>query len=145
MACSTRQLGHLRQLPLPFAMAADSGFICSIRNTTSYVPALYPCPTVSPSTIRHNSSGSIPFTEKVRRKLWGTDNPPGLKDPYGGGSVLEEPSSEEVDVVPTAAQESPYVPATTWDGLEHVGTLDKWKIQTRMEDNQFSRCVSPAL
>src|SRR5436190_15388265 len=123
MACSTRQLGHLRQLPLPFAMAADSGFICSIRNTTSYVPALYPCPTVSPSTIRHNSSGSIPFTEKVRRKLWGTDNPPGLKDPYGGEGFLEkarrkrkEPALEEVveeeepapeaDVVPATAQES---------------------------------------
>ncbi|KAH8592508.1 ribosomal subunit 39S-domain-containing protein [Bisporella sp. PMI_857] len=28
-------------------------------------------------------------TEKIRKKIWGTDEPPGLKDPYGGESVVE--------------------------------------------------------
>ncbi len=32
--------------------------------------------------LRH---ATTPFTEKLRRKIWGTDNPPGLKDPYGPG------------------------------------------------------------
>lgn len=37
---------------------------------------------------RHAGSGNTPFTEKVRRKIWGTDNPPGLEDPYGGEGVI---------------------------------------------------------
>jgi hypothetical protein len=36
------------------------------------------------------SRDNLPFTEKVRRKIWGTDNPPGLADPYGGPSFLEK-------------------------------------------------------
>lgn len=40
-------------------------------------------------TRRHASGGSTPFTEKLRRRIWGTDNPPGLKDPYGGEGVIE--------------------------------------------------------
>ena len=35
------------------------------------------------------SNQNMPFTEKLRRKIWGTDNPPGLKDPYGGPGFLE--------------------------------------------------------
>lgn len=38
---------------------------------------------------RPASNQNIPFTEKLRRRIWGTDNPPGLKDPYGGPSFLE--------------------------------------------------------
>ncbi|RMZ76669.1 hypothetical protein DV738_g4815, partial [Chaetothyriales sp. CBS 135597] len=36
-----------------------------------------------------NRNRNLPFTEKLRRKIWGTDNPPGLADPYGGPSFLE--------------------------------------------------------
>jgi protein kinase C substrate 80K-H len=39
--------------------------------------------------IRSASSG-VPFTERLRRKIWGTDNPPGLEDPYGGPSYFEK-------------------------------------------------------
>ncbi|KAL1956483.1 hypothetical protein VTO42DRAFT_7281 [Malbranchea cinnamomea] len=90
---------------------------------------------------RHYSSGDIPFSEKVRRKLWGTDNPPGLKDPYGGEGVIEKAlrkksegqeekpaeasSTKEVEDAP-ATPPPDYVPATTWDGLEHVGHTGKW-------------------
>jgi len=40
--------------------------------------------------VRHASNEGLPFTEKLRRRIWGTDNPPGLKDPYGGPSFLEK-------------------------------------------------------
>src|SRR5271163_3708978 len=45
-------------------------------------------------SLRHASSEEIPITEKVRRKIWGTDNPPGLADPYGGESFLEKRRKE---------------------------------------------------
>ncbi|EFQ97763.1 hypothetical protein MGYG_00804 [Nannizzia gypsea CBS 118893] len=96
---------------------------------------------------RYNSSGNLPFTEKVRRKLWGTDNPPGLKDPYGGESILErrarelresreassaEPQGTSEESVQAMAEEdnaeamADYTPAINWDGLEHVGSLGEW-------------------
>jgi hypothetical protein len=45
-------------------------------------------------SLRHASSEEIAITEKVRRKIWGTDNPPGLADPYGGESFLEKRRKE---------------------------------------------------
>lgn len=38
---------------------------------------------------RRNASSGLPFTEKLRRRIWGTDNPPGMKDPYGGPGYFE--------------------------------------------------------
>lgn len=89
--------------------------------------------------IRHNSS-SLPLTERIRRKLWGTDKPPGLKDPYGGKSVLERRwrrkgqsnvdaqhiSDAELDEFADIAPPDDYVPATTWDDLKRIGHLGKW-------------------
>lgn len=112
---------------------------------------------------RSASDNSLPYTEKVRRKLWGTDNPPGLKDPYGGPSFLEKrrmrqearergeylpqaESYEEVDPtqmaeasekMPEEAQD--YVPAETWDGLEHMGHEGHWAdVKPRPEDRYQS-------
>lgn len=36
-----------------------------------------------------NASSGLPWTERIRRKIWGTDNPPGLKDPYGAPGFFE--------------------------------------------------------
>ncbi|PGH13649.1 hypothetical protein AJ79_03497 [Helicocarpus griseus UAMH5409] len=46
---------------------------------------------------RHNSNdgSNLPMTEKLRRKVWGTDNPPGLKDPYGNESQLDLQHEQE--------------------------------------------------
>jgi hypothetical protein len=115
------------------------------------------------TALRHASSSNIPFTEKIRRKIWGTDNPPGLADPYGGPSFFERrwrqkqlqqkgvnESSQVVSRTPpgpsatdleTKAQKkhsqeeavrkegaaAEYVPAETWDGLEHVGHKGHWR------------------
>jgi hypothetical protein len=113
-------------------------------------------------SLRHASSKEIPLTEKIRRKIWGTDNPPGLADPYGGESFFErrrkeralqkearEPKDWEEEHVPPATVErhggalgpidegvdSEYVPAETWDGLEHVGHKGHWQdIPPKPED-----------
>lgn len=112
-------------------------------------------------SIRLASSSNIPFTEKIRRKIWGTDNPPGLADPYGGPSFLERRRNERAlqkqsQLQPTPEEEmaqgqkmqefapgekirtdSPisarnelekggYVPADTWDGLQHLGHKGHW-------------------
>ena len=131
--------------------------------TLSLRGSLYVCSTcrqtASPRTgllavqqhTRQASSTTDPLTEKVRRKLWGTDNPPGLKDPYGGKGILEqkfgrgggnvveeaEPAEGEEhqaksqldvteDEAPVAGQEE-YTPALSWEGIERVGHLGRWK------------------
>ena len=115
---------------------------------------------------RSASGEPLPFTEKLRRKIWGTDNPPGLKDPYGGPSYLEqrrmekeaqknggyllsgqgryerdevEPENGGTDMAETepdySEEPQEYVPAETWDGLEHMGhktSIDEEK-QVRFE------------
>lgn len=109
----------------------------------------------SPTYVRYASGGTTPFTEKIRRKIWGTDKPPGLADPYGGESRLEkrlrerrEALSEEVeeeaytaeegDVVNTTLPEG-YKPAETWDGLEHVGSSGHWSEKLPTENDQYVR------
>merc|ERR1712093_393175 len=98
----------------------------------------------STSALRAASNGKVPLTEKLRRKIWGTDNPPGLEDPYGDRSVFDQSKKkerrlekEERDAARLEAQSaaeienytgsSRYEPASTWDGLERVGwTEDRW-------------------
>jgi hypothetical protein len=98
---------------------------------------------------RSASDKPLPFTEKVRRKTWGIDKPPGMKDPFGGPSFLEkrrmkkaeergeeylpvEEESQELEAGP----EEYYVPAETWDGLEHMGHKGHWAdIPPRPEDS----------
>jgi hypothetical protein len=93
--------------------------------------------------------------------MWGTDTPPGAKDPYArptpgstsAPSVLEEgeDASTADDVRAYAAAEfaqqklqlqqsvedapmhQDYIPATTWDGLEVVGGETEWDRGKRFE------------
>lgn len=102
--------------------------------------------------IRNNSSssGSTSLTERWRRRLWGTDKPPGPKDPYGGQGVLErkwrrqnEPSEvpseaqtaepEEGDIAPP----EDYVQATTVQGLERVGHTGGWRHAGRSRSDSY--------
>lgn len=80
-------------------MASSKRLISAVNAIPRSSPNPYVCsscrsilPSTSRQQIRQNSD--IPFTEKVRRKIWGTDNPPGLKDPYGGPSFLERKLAE---------------------------------------------------
>ncbi len=36
-----------------------------------------------------NASSGLPQTERLRRRIWGSDNPPGLRDPYGAPGFFE--------------------------------------------------------
>ncbi|KAL5337073.1 ribosomal subunit 39S-domain-containing protein [Aspergillus crustosus] len=109
-----------------------------------------------------NASDSSSITERVRRKIWGTDNPPGLKDPYGGEGVFEkkfkkgrearqvEPEEEQGDleksqgagseaVAETAEDlDSTYEPATTWEGLQRIGHLGRWNDTPPTEADVFT-------
>lgn len=127
--------------------------------------------------MRHASS-SLPFTERLRRKIWGTDNPPGLQDPYGGPGYFErrrqqareereasapaasppQPAIMQSEQVPTVQDENAmdgivplrsvaendpktedpsYVPAETWDGLEHVGLSGHWSERPPRPEESF--------
>jgi len=94
------------------------------------------------------------FLERTRRRIWGTDTPPGAADPYArpapvteesAVSPLEEGELEDVDIARRMAEDQyrqdkaelqsqveqaptheDYVPATTWEGLEMVGGEKEW-------------------
>ncbi|RAL15648.1 mitochondrial 54S ribosomal mL50 protein [Aspergillus homomorphus CBS 101889] len=130
---------RLLNLEVPPIQGARTLYVCSVCRH-----AARPRPIVTRQFLR-NASNANSLTEKVRRKIWGTDNPPGLKDPYGGegalerrfknkgAQVIEEAETPEAsqaidaaaseDAVPASAD---YEPATTWDGLDRVGHLGRW-------------------
>ncbi|RHZ67903.1 uncharacterized protein CDV56_104749 [Aspergillus thermomutatus] len=101
-----------------------------------------------------NASNATPLTERVRRKIWGTDNPPGLKDPYGGEGVLErkwknqsgqqeeEPARGSTEALETQSEDvlsgDTYDPATTWEGLPRIGHLGKWSDLPPTEADAFN-------
>ena len=73
-------------------------------------------------------------TDKLRKKIWGTETPPGQEDPYVRESEFDrtrrerEQENEEAkrlesapEKKPAAATEDDYVPATTVKGLKRVG------------------------
>ena len=103
------------------------------------------------------AADSTPFTEKLRRKIWGTDSPPGQADPYSKESLLdrtnkpEQPPPEEgprTPEVPTkpaiasvTAQDPNYKPATTWEGLEEVGDYEEFWEQEWLREHPFNGYV----
>jgi len=92
----------------------------------------------------------------VRKKIWGSETPPGQEDPYGGASVLDQrkreqeledkregrsvqvaPTSEELKEVGDENETSDYVAKVRWDGLDRVGYegwgREKWDKQHPFE------------
>lgn len=100
------------------------------------------------------ANGNVPYTERIRRRIWGTETPPGLKDPYGNRSVLDkgqkkgkEPVASEaisdVNASSTALDaQADYVPATSWDGLEHIGGAKGWWEEAWDQKHQFRGFMS---
>ena len=74
-------------------------------------------------------------TDKLRKRIWGTETPPGQEDPYVRESEFDrakrekrEQENEEArrlesvpEKKPELAPEVEYVPATTAEGLKRVG------------------------
>lgn len=110
----------------------------------------------STSTLRA-ARDKVPLTEKVRRKIWGTDQPPGQADPYGDASVLDRTKerekrldaeeAEEEAAAKRAAREparsetilpdASYEPANTWDDLMQVGGKEEHLRETWDPYHQF--------
>jgi hypothetical protein len=114
-------------------------------------------------TRRHAGSGSTPFTEKIRRRLWGTDNPPGLADPYGGEGVIAKQWNkqkakytgekedgrqinekfEELDVEDAESWADynrplePFVPATNAHDLKRLGFVGEWTDFPPTESDEY--------
>ncbi|KAH7330232.1 ribosomal subunit 39S-domain-containing protein [Rhexocercosporidium sp. MPI-PUGE-AT-0058] len=114
---------------------------------TVQAPSTYLCTAckhhAAPFSTSVARDAKVSMTEKLRRKIWGTDSPPGLEDPYGDKSVFdqtkkrqrEQQSEEQKAAARLRSQEfkanrppkSEYKPATTWDGLRTLGHLeDRW-------------------
>ena len=125
-------------------------FVClSCRTRLATAPQRFALSTSA--SRRAQSGGKVPFTEKIRRRIWGTESPPGQEDPYGGLSALDQTKRKkteqrsavetEVAVQRGAAVAQPdttaYVPATTWDGLEQVGGLRGWEEETLDDEERF--------
>ncbi|GIK04185.1 hypothetical protein Aspvir_008263 [Aspergillus viridinutans] len=142
-----RQSLRLLNLEVSPLQGSRSLYICSICRQD-----VRPRPVVVRQFLR-NASNATPLTERVRRKIWGTDNPPGLKDPYGGEGVLErkwkkQPGQQEEEPArgSTEALESQsedvlpdtYEPATTWERLPRVGHLGKWSDLPPTEADVFN-------
>jgi hypothetical protein len=92
----------------------------------------------------------LPLTEKLRRRIWGTDQPPGQENPYEkikpGERVRRQDREEEAaqrqnskGELKTMADVDPaYVPATSWEGLESVGGFGHWWKQNWDAEHQFN-------
>lgn len=87
------------------------------------------------------SASSVPFTERLRQKIWGTTAPPGPENPYGAPGTFEQhrkknlekraaeagPQEERIANKPTVIDEdigSEVGGATTWEGMRVVGQKD---------------------
>ena len=164
MNSSIRTFSRLSPRQLPY----QSTYVCVQCRQRINSQSSRHTPILSSSTVcRRNGSSSsskLPYTEKLRRKIWGTDTPPGQEDPYGGKSILErnrerkeqDVGQAEVDDLQEGVQASEktpvdapiaqsidsgvladYVPATTWDGLDHIGGATGWWEESWDAEHQF--------
>ncbi|KAJ5092110.1 hypothetical protein NUU61_006980 [Penicillium alfredii] len=105
---------------------------------------------------RYASDAPPSLLERTRRKLWGTDQPPGAKDPYTGESQIAQPlrsgvpeeSKPEADGLASPDEEAQpdelasadtYEQATTWHGLETIGYLEEteWLREGSNEKDEY--------
>lgn len=117
--------------------------------------------------MERNPEKSKQFTDKLRKKIWGTEDVPGREDPYSPDSPmripgqvagedegkLKEPEAEEaseeeqVEWEREMEEERTFKPAQTWDGLERVGSK-QWaeKFQEwRRGRPHFEKTFMPAI
>ncbi|CAD6567671.1 MAG: hypothetical protein ASARMPREDX12_000594 [Alectoria sarmentosa] len=95
-------------------------------------------------------------TEKLRKKIWGSETPPGQEDPYGKESVFDQRRREreqeiekgmELEPVPEgevgkSEEQTGYVEATTTEGLERVG-WPGWGTKEWEEENSYRGFMKP--
>ena len=120
----------------------------AVQTQSPYLCASCRCQATSFSTTTTwsaRANTNVPFTEKIRQKIWGTDQPPGLEDPYGDKSVFDQTQKRtkerEVEIrsepQSAAITDSTYEPAATWDGLQKVGGFGNWWKHNWDPDHQY--------
>ncbi|MCJ1285603.1 hypothetical protein MMC26_004944 [Xylographa opegraphella] len=139
-----------------------SGYVCIRCQHSLSARSFAILPKSIPVGIQRHASTArekTPYTEKIRRKIWGTQDPPGQADPYGDASVLDQTKKQTLESEPeqaveerpttgdeplsTSAANEDYVPATTWDGLDHIGGATGWWEEAWDEEHQFTSFISP--
>ncbi|CAG7921041.1 unnamed protein product [Penicillium olsonii] len=109
----------------------EAKFICSNCRPVSG-------PRVSPlGQFRRYASDSPGVLERTRRKLWGTDSPPGQADPYTGSQIMQEAESSSGESKPAdedfnlAQPEELGAEELDWNELPQIGYLpkDEWRIK----------------
>ncbi|OQE44640.1 hypothetical protein PENCOP_c002G02966 [Penicillium coprophilum] len=102
-------------------------------------------PRVSPlGQVRRYASDDPGVLERARRKLWGTDNPPGPADPYSGSQIMPgsnmspgEPSAGEPKADEAFSLQEGQAPSEeideslTWEGMPKIGYLREieWRVK----------------
>ena len=109
------------------------------------------CRTQTSTFSTRASSQAVLDTEKWRKKIWGTDKPPGAKDPYGGPSAAEmyaaERNGKKVQKPKARAPKleqfdmSTYQEADSAEGLEEVGGKGIWWMNR--EEPEFKGFMPP--
>ena len=127
-----------------------SGYVClncQLRASTA-VRTINPSITLPYASRRH---ASWIDTEKLRKKIWGTETPPGQEDPYGKESVFDQKRREreqereksnkrelkpghKPEVEKLEDQNDDSVKATTTEGLKTAGGAD-WETEAWEENN----------
>ncbi|MCJ1438599.1 hypothetical protein MMC27_007989 [Xylographa pallens] len=138
-----------------------SGYVCIECQHGLSSPPFAIIPKSIPVANRRQASTArekTPYTERIRQKIWGTQDPPGQADPYGDASVLDQTKKqtskseprpvEQVSrtgdkPLPSSAAYANYVPATTWDGLDHIGGATGWWEEAWDEEHQFISFMRP--
>lgn len=118
-------------------------------------------PSFPVSQTKRRSASSSSFTDKLRKRIWGTDAPPGEEDPYGAPGFIEqrrrakeakeqEESNPETKTLPPQRtaddpnedelEDIPESDATTWEGMPVVGGPD-WGMEEWDEQHPFEGFV----
>ncbi|CAP95364.1 Pc21g04670 [Penicillium rubens Wisconsin 54-1255] len=111
----------------------EANFICSSCR-------IHATPRISPvGQVRRYASDSSPgVLERARRKIWGTDKPPGPADPYTGSQIMPgagmspgEPEPEEGFSLEEGQASKEIDGNLTWDGMPKIGFLqeEEWRLQ----------------
>ncbi|KAL4788246.1 ribosomal subunit 39S-domain-containing protein [Aspergillus varians] len=152
---------RLLNLEVTSLQGSRTRYVCSVCRQEAR-----PRPFVARQFLRNASDSTTPITERVRRKIWGTDNPPGLKDPYGGEGIFEKKfkknqavrqEDQAVEVTPAETQsaaaeaavedavpenDAAYEAATTWEGLQRIGHLGRWSDLPASEADAYNSFFS---
>lgn len=143
-------------------------FICIQCRAENQIPSRSAINVRIPSRCASSSPEKSPFTERLRRKIWGTDKPLGLADPYGESQLVknlkerqiaagENPEAELVDDEAQEAKvpqkqkavarpgtqiagetDDSYVAAETWEGLDRIGGATGWWEEAWDAENIFT-------